>query len=678
MGSSLKFEAYEMPAAGLGKPNPLPDISEVQSIHANVAFDDSIPVEERHTFGFGRVKTKLPYLTLDGYDRDKKPRKFNAAVLENEHLKAVFLPEVGGRLWSLYDKDEGCELVHKNPVFQPANLAIRNAWVSGGTEWNIGILGHSPFTVSPLFAARYEMEDKTPVLRMYEWERIRRASFQIDAFLPAGSKFLFVRVQIVNTKDFEIPMYWWSNTAVNEAEDVRVVAPADRAYGHDYNRAVAKVEIPISEGIDKSYTTRVPRAMDWFFDIPAGSRKWECAVNSAGYGLLQASTDRLRGRKLFMWGNSQGGKRWQEFLAAPGCAYLEIQAGIISTQMQSIPMPANAKWDWLEAYGALHTCPEAVHGEWKAAYTHINGDVDRILPIETLESTLEKIRAAAAAANANANAGLIPERMGSGWAALEAARAAAAGEGFDVDGLCFPESSMDEEQRNWLSLLKTGALPEPDVCAEPESYMIHTEWLDLLKKSIDAGKSDHWYAWLQLGVLYYANDELAKCEEAFRTSFERRPNAWALRNLGALRRMEGDLKAAAEKLYEAVELLKQKHIVLECGKTLIAAGMYAEFKSFEESLPQELREHGRIRVYNIEASIHFGELEKALKIFGEDLTVNDVREGELLLSDLWVLLHKKILVRDTGADESQISDDEALERYPLPESIDFRMSAKKK
>ncbi len=52
----------------------------------------------------------------------------------------------------------------------------------------MGVIAHTPFTVSPVFAARVEAPDCTPVLRLYEWERIRRAAYQIDAYLPDGSR----------------------------------------------------------------------------------------------------------------------------------------------------------------------------------------------------------------------------------------------------------------------------------------------------------------------------------------------------------------------------------------------------------------------------------------------------------------------------------------------------------
>ena len=151
-----------------------------------------------------------------------------------------------------------------NPVFQPANLALRNAWFSGGVEWNIGTIGHSPFTCAPLFAARVDGPDGIPVLRMYEWERIRQVTFQIDAWLPDDSPVLFVRVCIRNPHARETPMYWWSNMAVPETPDTRVIVPAESAYRYTYDH-LDVIPVPKEAGLDYTYATRVTRATDFFF-----------------------------------------------------------------------------------------------------------------------------------------------------------------------------------------------------------------------------------------------------------------------------------------------------------------------------------------------------------------------------------------------------------------------------
>ena len=149
----LEFLKYEIEAADIGVENCLPDIHLNEYIRAPITLTDRVPKEESGHIGKGMIETLLPYCIQDGYNRKRKARLYDAAILENEHLKAVFIPELGGRLWSLYDKNEKRELLYKNGVYQPANLALRNAWFSGGIEWNIGIKGHNPLTCSPIFAA---------------------------------------------------------------------------------------------------------------------------------------------------------------------------------------------------------------------------------------------------------------------------------------------------------------------------------------------------------------------------------------------------------------------------------------------------------------------------------------------------------------------------------------------
>ena len=135
----IRWETIEFPAAGMGEENPLADIGNIEYIHAGYEVTAQISEKEKGRIGRGMIGTILPYTIQDNFNRVRVPRRFHAAIVENEYLRATFLPELGGRLWSLYDKEHGKELLYVNPVFQPANLAIRNAWFSGGVEFNVGI-----------------------------------------------------------------------------------------------------------------------------------------------------------------------------------------------------------------------------------------------------------------------------------------------------------------------------------------------------------------------------------------------------------------------------------------------------------------------------------------------------------------------------------------------------------
>lgn len=665
MNSKLYLEKIPMLGADVGLENPLPDIKNLPDIHSRVSFDESISEEESRYFNYGKVNGILPYRMQDGYSRDKRMQDFEGVVLENEHLKAVFFPQFGGRLWSLYDKDAKRDLFHRNPVFQPANLALRNAWCSGGVEWNIGMTGHTPYTLSPLFACTGQLEDGTPVLRMYEWERIRQVSYQLDAFLPEGSRFLYMRVRLCNTQEQETPIYWWSNMAINETPGTRVIAPAPQAFSFDYGRVIRKIDVPVHDGIDKSYTTRVPYALDLFFDIAKEHRKWEVALDENGEGLVHTSTDRLQGRKLFLWGNGSGGKHWQEYLAQPGEAYLEIQAGLANTQMEHLPMPANARWEWLEAYGLIHADPETVHGDWADAGKHIDQKLETMLPRADVDALLTRLDDELAAP-------WTPIQLGSGWAALELMRRGQ-GECFGNESARFTAASMGYAQAPWLTLLRTGHFPERNPSEEPAPYLTQIEWMKLLTAAIDSGKSRHWHALYHLGVMYCASGEHGKAREAFIQSNTLAPNAWAVRCLALLDQLDGDMAKAADGLLQAAAMLPILPLALECGRMLLQAERYEAFADFYRFLSPSMQEHSRLRTMYAHAAVMLDQFDLALEILRSGLQVADIREGEVLLSDIWILLHMRKISQQEGLEQNDELRKRVLAEHPVPEDLDFRL-----
>src|SRR5207244_4744905 len=134
--------------------------------------------------------------------------------------------------------------------------------------WKISVVGHSAFTCSPLFAARVVGDDGTPVLRLYEWDRVRRVPFQIDCWLSNDSPFLLTRVGITNPNDHTVPMYWWSNIAVPERPDVRVLSPADHASRHNYDGTLVEHRVPVYDGVDRHYPTTHDPAPDHYVRTP--------------------------------------------------------------------------------------------------------------------------------------------------------------------------------------------------------------------------------------------------------------------------------------------------------------------------------------------------------------------------------------------------------------------------
>ncbi|HUG51800.1 MAG TPA: DUF5107 domain-containing protein, partial [Terrimesophilobacter sp.] len=175
--SSLRSELRTFAVAELGEENPLPMVG--PPLETPYRITGAVPAEIIDGTRYGNPRNLYPYREQADYGRELHERRLNTVVLENEHLRAVFLPELGGRLWELFDKTAGKHLVHTGRAIQFANLALRNAWFAGGVEWNIGTRGHSPTTCSPLHAALVHTDDGQQVLRMWEFDRLREVVFQV-------------------------------------------------------------------------------------------------------------------------------------------------------------------------------------------------------------------------------------------------------------------------------------------------------------------------------------------------------------------------------------------------------------------------------------------------------------------------------------------------------------------
>jgi hypothetical protein len=618
--------------------------------------------------------------------------EFAAVVLENELLRATFLPELGGRLVSLFDKRDGRELLSRNPVFQPANLAIRNAWFSGGIEWNVGHLGHACHTASSVFAARVlaSGDADEDMLRLYDFERQTGLFWQVDFRLPSGSPLLYASVRVVNPLDRESPLYWWTNIAVPEAEGVRVLAPASHALyidptdysGHRFGWSLLP-RLPSVGGADATYPLNSSFANEFFFQCEEAAMPWEAAIDREGRGFFECSTHPLSYRKLFCWGSHGGGRHWQEFLSEPGIAYLEIQGGLAPSQLHGATIAAGSAISWTQCFGALEL------GAQRAERAHGDDWPDAIAACEDAILGLMGPRDLAAVHRGNAVAFEMPVadilHSGSGWGALEAARlgteAAESGSPSRLPrGLSFPDSTLGPEQEPWLSLLYAHRLSEPSPDELPGAFMTSPEWSRLLERSLDLPHGAHWYALYQAGGAHLEAFDEAGAEDAWARSIAEKPSAWSMRNLAVLASRRGKAQSALE-LWRAawrmeVEAAKRgrrepcRALAEELLAALLDSRSAVEALSLVASLPQEIREADRVRILTARAELALGHLDEVEKTLAHEFAT--IREGENDLTDLWFELeaHKLATARGLAVDDEFRA--EARKRQP-PSRIDFRM-----
>lgn len=626
MKPQLEFKKRSIRAASLGETGSVPDLLGELILQNQLEFN--LGEEEEIYEGYGRRPNAYPYRQYNGYTRKISEREIQTAVLENDYLKAVFLPEYGGRLWELWDKKSDRNLLYTNDVLLFANLAVRNAWFSGGAEWNIGVIGHSPLTTELLYTAVTETEQKAPVLRMYEYERIRGVSYQMDFWLEEDSRFLNCRMRIANESREVIPMYWWSNIAVEEYDGGRIIVPAQEAFTYSEG-TVIKVPLPVVKGVDITDYKKIVKSTDYFFDIPKKSPKYIANVDRTGYGLLHLSTARLKSRKLFSWGSSDASDHWQEFLTDQAGRYIEIQAGLGKTQYGCLPMAPHTAWEWMEQYGAVQIPEDILKQEYAKRAEYVTAKLCNCDAWDCLEEKLVKTKPMA-----RKKAELV--FAGSGYGALKE-------QGELTKHLKF--TIKEDSLKKWQSFFATSVLHCPPPSQRPDEFLIDETNAAFLKESLKKNNRENWYAHYHMGLGHYVQGNYKKAKKELKKSLSLAENPWAFHALACVCLVLNEAEHAAEYIVKGMNMRQTDISYLKEGfKILSLCRADQIICSFYESLGQNEQEIAKIRFYYICSLHHLGRDKEAYRLLEENggLEIEDIREGEDSVAQLWSELHQNL------------------------------------
>lgn len=582
----LTFTTISTLIAGPGPSNGLPILDTGGALPVSDADWERLGGKD----GFiDRYPTLLPYDAQDCFDRQVERRDLRVAVLENDRLKATFLLELGGRLWTLYDKVAERELLYQPDALMHGNLGLRQAWFAGGVEWNFGTTGHWPLTSSPVSAGRVVGPDGTEVLRLWAYERMLGLVWRIDAWLPDGSEDLYVRVVLDNPYDRTMPVNYWSTIAVPQVADGRVLLPAKHAVSCDY-RGISEIDIT-KKRLDPA---RQAFSSDLFADVDGLDEPWIAAVDATGYGLQETSTPRLRGRKLFVWGTGPGGEMWQTWLGGKG-RYSEIQAGLGPTQLHHLPLEPGETWTWTEAFGPVQ----------------FSGSYGERPPRQTKVAKAEK------ALSRFQESPVKVECTADGWGAL----AVAAGDLPASPATPFPAETLGVEQRPWLAVLGGQTLTGS---AAP---VAGPGWRARLDEAPQSPERD-----LHLGYLALARGKVRRARKYWRASVAAAPSAEAYRALGLT---STEPQERVDFLEQAIALDANPSLLIEYATAALAArrasDVVEKLHGHEEAGPRA----GRLRLLLAQAYVELGRLEDAGAILESHLVVPDIREGASTFTDVW-------------------------------------------
>lgn len=629
--------------------------------------DGTLTPAEKAGFGAACGSRVLPYRMQDRYSRGESAVTLKTIVLENEFLRAVFLPGFGAKLWSLYSKAEGRELLFKNPVLRPANLANRNAWTSGGIEWNLGHNGHHAFTCADLYCAAVHSPDGETFLRVYEYEATHGQVLQIDFHLPDSAAQLAAHVRIENTLPSEQPLYWWTNVAVpltpftrvfsGTAEILYQLTPGPGQPHFGFGRCT----MPRQPNLcceDISYPHSIPHSVEYFFQ---NSRKeaapWEVSFEGDGRGFFERSTQPLFARKMFCWGNSTGGRHWCEYLSQPGRGdYIELQAGLSPTQLHTTSIPAGASVCFTQLFGAFCAPQEGRELEWNTALPFVARQVEKTLPAAWVQQQHREYREKA----------VLPAKTllhrGGDYGGLEQCRRRRQGEPLMAPHLHFPHPGGAFAP--WLELLES---KRPAAAARPWPYLTDPRWLPLLKEA--AGRFvENAELQFQYAVSLAENGRVAEAAPVLE-ALAQQHDPFALHALGALAQREGQKEAAGLYLraYQEEKGLVDASFAEDALNGLIETGQYELAWKLYAGIPEEKRT-GPETLLAAAAAVKLGEWAFLEEAFQREYA--SIREGAAGLAEVWFEYQARRKAQQEGTAFSPQRIDRTL---PLPPHLDFRM-----
>ena len=352
---------FELPKAPASLTGPVKAWSEpvvIPTYHPQAPDVNPMFLEKRVYQGSsGRV---YPLPCIDRISTEAMEHSWLAVHIENEFLRVMVLPEIGGRVHVGLDKTNGYDFFYRQNVIKPALVGLAGPWISGGVEFNWP-QHHRPATFMPVEFEIEQHTDGAQTIWCSDHDPMNRLKGMHGVCLHPGKSYIELKVRLYNRTPFVQTFLWWANVGVRVHElyqsffppDVHYVADharramsrfpqcTGRYYGVDYGQR-GKTGIPAEEAprhfIPPGHYP--PNDLSWYGNIPVPTSYMAMGSKEDFHGgydhranaglVLIADHHIAPGKKQWTWGNHDFGYAWDRNLTDDGGPYIELMAGVFT------------------------------------------------------------------------------------------------------------------------------------------------------------------------------------------------------------------------------------------------------------------------------------------------------------------------------------------------------------
>ncbi len=303
----------------------------------------------------GRV---YPLPVIDYVERTPHPHFWDAVHIENEFLRLMILPAIGGRIHVGIDKRTGYDFFYRQNVIKPALVGLAGPWISGGVEFNWP-QHHRPATFMPVETAIERDPDGSVTIWCSDHDPMARMKGMHGVCLHPDKAYVEVKVRLYNRTLQTQTFLWWANVATHVHEQYQSFFPKDVRYAADHAKR-AVTEYPLSQGLyygidygerartgvppeempsqfvpDGSYP---PNDLGWYANIPVPTSYMIVGSRGDFFGgydhrrragtVAYANHHIAPGKKQWTWGNHDFGYAWDRSLTDNDGPYVELMSGV--------------------------------------------------------------------------------------------------------------------------------------------------------------------------------------------------------------------------------------------------------------------------------------------------------------------------------------------------------------
>ena len=322
-----------------------------------------------------------PYPVIDKIHDEKVDKPYRAVWLENDYLKVMVLPELGGRIQRAYDKTNGYDFVYYNEVIKPALVGLLGPWISGGIEFNWP-QHHRPTTFAPTDFRVSQNPDGSASVECSEVDQMYGTKGKMRFTLYPDKAYIEIKAQLYNRTALPQTFLWWANPAVAVNDNTQSIFPPDVHAVFDHGKRDVS-DFPIATGVYYKHDYGAGVDISRYKNIPVPT-SYMCAHSDydfmggydygVGAGLLHVADHHVSpGKKQWTWGCGDFGKAWDRSLTDENGPYIELMTGMYCDNQPD--------FTWLKPFEEKTFTQYFM--PYKAAKAVKNANQDLVLNLET-------------------------------------------------------------------------------------------------------------------------------------------------------------------------------------------------------------------------------------------------------------------------------------------------------